>query len=94
VIEQRPARPEPSLLQGAEPEIFARLRELRARLAKEENLPSYCIFHDRTLREMTRALPGTPEELLRVVGVGEVTLRKYGQAFLKVLREIKDEKSG
>ncbi|MBW2342677.1 MAG: HRDC domain-containing protein [Deltaproteobacteria bacterium] len=94
VIEQKAVRPESITLHGIEMETFARLRELRARLAKEEKLPSYCIFHDRTLREMTRALPGTPEELLRVTGVGEVTLRKYGQAFLKVLREIKDEKSG
>ena len=94
VIEQKAVRPEPVSLQGSEIEVFARLRELRSRLAKKEKLPSYCIFHDRTLREMTRALPGTPEELLRVVGVGEVTLRKYGQAFLEVLREMKVEKSG
>ncbi len=94
VIVQKAVRLEPVSLQGVEMEAFARLRECRARLAKKENLPSYCIFHDRTLREMTRALPGTPQELLSITGVGEVTLRKYGQAFLKVLREIKDEKSG
>jgi len=41
---------------------------------------------------MARTLPATPEELLRIVGVGEVIFRKYGQAFLKVLREIRDEK--
>ena len=41
---------------------------------------------------MARTLPATPEELLRIVGLGEVTLRKHGQAFLRILREIKDEK--
>jgi len=41
---------------------------------------------------MARTLPATPGELLRIVGVGEVTFRKYGQAFLKVLREIRDDK--
>jgi len=92
VIEQKAVRPESVSLQGVEMEVFARLRELRTNLANRENLPSYCIFHDRTLREMARALPGTQEELLRVIGVGEVTLRKYGQAFLEVLRQIKDEK--
>ncbi len=91
VIVQKPVEPERPLHHGTEMEIFARLRELRASLAKKERLASYCIFHDRTLREMARALPVTPEELLRIVGVGEVTLRKYGQAFLKVLRAIKDE---
>jgi len=59
---------------------------------REERLLLYCIFHDRTLREMARTLPATPEELLRIVGVGEVTFRKYGWAFLKVLREIRDDK--
>jgi ATP-dependent DNA helicase RecQ len=92
VIVQKSVEPERPLHHGAEIEIFHKLSELRSHLAKEERLPSYCIFHDRTLREMARALPATPEELLRIVGVGEVTLRKYGQAFLRVLREIKAEK--
>lgn len=93
LIKQKSIVPEPKSLQGREPEVFARLRELRASLAKEEKLPSYCIFHDRTLREMATVHPETPEELLCIVGVGEVTLRKYGQAFLGLLNQIRDEKA-
>jgi ATP-dependent DNA helicase RecQ len=76
----------------AEKEVFQRLRQLRASIARKEGLPAYCIFQDRTLREMARLLPGTAEELLGVVGVGEVTLRKYGREFLELLGEIGDEK--
>jgi ATP-dependent DNA helicase RecQ len=92
VIEQKPVFSEQPSLQGMDKEVFGRLRELRASLAKEERLPPYCIFHDRTLREMARNLPKTPEELLRIVGVGEVTLKKYGQPFLKLMNEVRDEK--
>ncbi len=91
VLEQKQTRTEYRALQASEMEVFDRLRELRMRLAREERLPSYCIFHDRTLREMARILPKTPEELLRIVGVGEVTLRKYGKAFLGLLAGIKDD---
>ena len=38
--------------------LFARLRELRARLAKAEQLPAYCVFHDRTLAALARAAAG------------------------------------
>jgi ATP-dependent DNA helicase RecQ len=76
-------------LQDSEKEIFERLRDLRTRLAREERLPSYCIFQDRTLREMARTLPNTPEELFRTIGVGEVTLRKYGRPFLNLLKQIR-----
>ena len=68
--------------------VFDRLRDLRLTLARNENLPAYCIFQDRTLREMAARLPQTREELLGVVGVGEVTLKKYGDAFLKLIREV------
>jgi ATP-dependent DNA helicase RecQ len=78
-------------LQESEMEIFNRLRQLRKTLARQEKLPPYCIFQDRTLREMARTLPGTSEALLHIVGVGEVTLRKYGEAFLNLLNQIKDE---
>ena len=91
IIVQKSVEPDRPLHHGAKMEIFNRLRELRTSLAKEERLPSYCIFHDRTLRDMARALPATPEEFLRIVGVGEVTLRKYGKAFLWLLNQIRDE---
>jgi ATP-dependent DNA helicase RecQ len=76
----------------SEKEIFNQLRQLRSSLAKQEGLPPYCIFQDRTLREMARILPETSDELLGVVGVGEVTLRKYGGAFLGLLSQTKNEK--
>jgi len=91
ITEKKPSVLESPSLQGTEMEIFARLRQLRADLAKKERLPSYCIFHDRTIREMARTLPTTAEELLRIVGVGEVTFRKYGQAFLGLLNKIRGE---
>jgi len=74
-----------------EEEVFRRLREMRAVLARKEGLPAYCIFQDRTLRQMARDLPGAPEDMLDIVGVGEVTLRKYGRAFMDLIREIKGE---
>jgi len=78
----------PASHKGSEREIYEKLRELRTDLARKEKIPSYCIFQDRTLREMARVLPSTPDALLCIVGVGEVTLKKYGGPFLKLLRSI------
>jgi len=72
-------------------EVFYRLRELRTRLAREESLPPCCIFQDCTLHEMARILPATPEEFLRIMGVGEITMKKYGDAFLGLLNHIRDD---
>jgi len=66
--------------------LFARLRELRARLAKEERLPAYCVFHDRTLAALARQRPATLDEMAEVPGVGPSKLAKYGAAFLDALR--------
>ena len=64
-------------------ELFQRLKELRARLASEAGLPAYIIFHDRTLREMSRLKPASREDLLEVSGVGERKADLYGEAFLR-----------
>ncbi len=66
-------------------EIFDELRRLRSRLAKRESLPPYCIFHDRTLKEMARSLPDTPQKMMAIVGVGDVTFKKYGKDFLDLI---------
>ena len=79
------------LTEGEEKEIFNRLRQLRTSLAKKEGLPAYCIFQDRTLREMARELPKTSDELLEIVGVGHVTLKKYGTQFLELISKIRKD---
>ena len=79
------------VMRQPEMEIFSRLRELRTSLARKEGLPAYCIFQDRTLREMAKVLPRTPDELLGIVGVGQVTLRKYGRQFLALIKKMRSE---
>jgi ATP-dependent DNA helicase RecQ len=66
-------------------ELFEDFRKLRQALARKEGLPPYCIFQDRTLREMAGRRPGSAREMLSIVGVGEVTLRKYGHFFLELI---------
>jgi ATP-dependent DNA helicase RecQ len=65
--------------------LFEDLRKLRMQLARKEGLPPYSIFHDRTLREMATRRPANPREMLDVVGVGEITFRKYGRFFLDLI---------
>jgi ATP-dependent DNA helicase RecQ len=62
--------------------LFERLRALRFELAMQERVPPYIVFSDRSLREMAEQCPVRPEEFLRVNGVGEVKLERYGERFL------------
>jgi ATP-dependent DNA helicase RecQ len=70
-------------------DLFDNLRKLRLELARAEGLPAYCIFQDRTLREMASRLPDTREKMMSIVGVGEITFRKYGGAFLELISKWK-----
>ena len=65
--------------------LFEDLRKLRLELARAEGLPAYCIFQDRTLREMASRLPDSREKMMAIVGVGEVTFKKYGVLFLDAI---------
>ncbi len=67
-------------------ELFERLRALRSEIAKQEGMPPYIIFSDKTLVDMCVRLPFTPGELLEVSGVGEHKLEKYGELFLAELK--------
>ncbi len=63
------------------------LRALRSRLARDEEVPAYVVFPDRSLREMARARPASAAELARLHGVGPSRLERYGAAFLEALRD-------
>jgi ATP-dependent DNA helicase RecQ len=67
-------------------ELWDELRECRKMLAEEHNVPPYVIFHDATLKEMLDTMPTSPSEMLRINGVGDSKLEKYGGDFLDLLR--------
>jgi ATP-dependent DNA helicase RecQ len=67
-------------------ELWEALRECRRRLAIEHNVPPYVIFHDATLRAMLADRPADRDALLRVHGIGQAKLDRYGDQFLAVLR--------
>lgn len=68
-------------------ELFEQLRNLRTIIAKEENMPPYIIFADKTLQDMCVKAPLTKEEMLKVAGVGEKKYARYGERFLDAIRE-------
>jgi ATP-dependent DNA helicase RecQ len=67
--------------------LFERLRALRKRLADENGLPPYVVFHDATLREMVERRPLTLNQFAELPGVGEAKLARYGDHFIAAMRE-------
>ena len=69
-------------------EFFEQLRTLRTEIARQEGMPPYIIFSDKTLVDMCIRLPLTKEEMLAVSGVGENKFVKYGERFLEEIRRL------
>jgi len=65
--------------------LFKKLKALRLIIAKDQNLPPYVIFHDKTLVEMAVFKPRTLEDMGHISGVGQSKLTRYGQSFLSVM---------
>lgn len=65
-----------------EKKLFERLRALRTEIAREERVPPYIVFSDKTLIHMCIVKPKTKVEMLKVSGVGEFKYEKYGERFL------------
>ncbi len=70
--------------------LWEALRECRKKLATENDVPPFVIFHDATLSEMMERQPANHEQFLQMSGVGASKLDKYADAFLKVIREHAD----
>jgi ATP-dependent DNA helicase RecQ len=65
---------------------FEALRSWRLQQARDQAVPPYVVFHDRTLMEIAARLPADLEALSLVSGVGAAKLERYGQAVLQVLQ--------
>jgi ATP-dependent DNA helicase RecQ len=67
-------------------ERFDRLRAARARIARERDLPAYCVCHDKTLKLIAHFAPGDSEALEQVKGMGPHKVKLYGPALLDAVR--------
>ena len=72
-------------IEAYEQPLWDALRALRTRLAKQQGVPPYVVFHDATLLAMLRAMPADEGELAEVSGVGEAKLKRYGPDFLALI---------
>jgi len=67
-------------------DLFESLRTLRTEIAREEHMPPYIIFSDKSLKDMCIKLPKSTEEFLEVSGVGQNKCDKYGERFIEVIQ--------
>ncbi len=81
---------EPQIKDGtayvADPELFAILKDLRKRRAKDLGLPTYVIFQDPSLEAMATTYPVSLDELKNIPGVGAGKAKRFGQEFVDVIR--------
>ncbi|MDG4596605.1 MAG: HRDC domain-containing protein [Candidatus Contendobacter sp.] len=67
--------------------VFARLRTLRKELADGEGIPAYAVLTNEQLAEIVQRRVQSAAALREIAGVGEARVEKYGEAFLRLLRE-------
>ncbi len=80
----RTRQPTVDLPAGAEP-LFDALRALRRRLADEQQVPPYVVFHDATLRTIAADRPADMAALLAIPGIGAAKAERYGADVLQTV---------
>lgn len=79
---------------GHDPQLYSMLRDHRARLAKNENVPPYVIFNNKTLESLARYQPVNTTEALHIPGIGEAKIQRYAEPFLEIIRVWKKSRRG
>ncbi len=77
---------------AADEELFAMLKDLRRKVAKQAGLAPYVVFQDPSLEDMSIQYPITMEEMQTISGVGVGKAQKYGAEFIKLIKAYVDEK--
>lgn len=77
-------------LDASQQVLLAALRSKRIEIARDEKIPAYIVFSDRTLADIALRKPATLESLASIRGVGEMKLSRYGETFLAVIRNTEE----
>jgi ATP-dependent DNA helicase RecQ len=76
---------------AADETLFAMLKDLVKKIAKQKALPPYVIFQETSLEEMSIQYPITMDELTKISGVGAGKASKYGKPFIDLIKKYVDE---
>ncbi len=76
-------RPDAPLSSTGE-QLLDSLREWRLALAKEMNVPAFCILGNKTLRAIALERPSTLDELESISGIGPSKAEKFGAAICRI----------
>ena len=90
-VETRAAKREKRVIEDVDMGAFGKLRELRAQIAKEQGVPAYIVFSDKTLQELSSVLPTDRDGMLEIGGIGEVKFERYGEPFMRLCAELAEE---
>ncbi len=70
--------------------LYERLRQVRKEIAAEHGFPAYIVMNDTTLRQLATVRPTTVEAFGCISGIGEFKQMKYGETFVKIIREAEE----
>jgi ATP-dependent DNA helicase RecQ len=76
---------------AVDPVLFSIMKDLRKKMAKNNNVPPYVIFQDPSLEAMATIYPITMEELQNIPGVGAGKAKRYGTEFLEIIKKHVEE---
>ncbi len=76
---------------AVDPELYNILKDLRKKIAKKYELPPYVIFQDPSLEAMATTYPITLEELQNIPGVGNGKAKRYGEEFVRIIKQHVEE---
>lgn len=72
---------------AADDVLFSILKDLRKKMSKKLEVPPFVIFQDPSLEAMATTYPITFDELQNIPGVGAGKAKRYGEEFLKLIKE-------
>lgn len=71
---------------GHDGQLYTMLRDIRAKMAKHDDVPPYVIFSNKTLEALARYQPINAEEALHIPGIGTAKIQRYAEPFLEAIR--------
>ncbi len=71
--------------------VFARLREIRKRIADADAVPAYAVFTDAELADIASLPEKNGNSLLKIEGIGKKKVEKYGEMLCQLLNDNSSE---